>query len=92
MDDMQVLIHQLPGKYIQRLNEPDKGYIRAALAGLEEEPPKGNIKPLTGQPGTFRLTIGSYRAIFRYRENHIFVTHIDPQGQAYKKKNKESKR
>jgi mRNA interferase RelE/StbE len=74
------------------LNEPDKGHIKAALAGLEKEPPKGNIKSIAGQPDTFRLTIGSYRAIFRYKENYIFITHIDPRGQVYKKKNKGNKR
>jgi len=92
MGNMRVLLHPIPGKYLQRLNEPDKGYVKAALAGLEEEPPKGNIKPIVGQPGTFRLTIGSYRAIFCYREDHIFITHIDPRGQVYKKKNKGNKR
>jgi len=39
-----------------------------------------------GQPGIFRLTIGSYRVIFRYSEEHILVTHLDPRGQAYKKR------
>ena len=87
-----VLLHPIPGKYLERLNEPDKGHIKAALRGLEEDPPKGNIRPVICQPGTFRLTIGSYRAIFRYRDNHIFVTHLDPRGQVYNKKNKGGKR
>ena len=89
---MRVLLHRIPGKYLVRLNEPDKGHIKAALQGLEKEPPEGNIMPVTVQPGTFRLTIGSYRAIFRYRDDHIFVTHIDPRGQVYNKKNKGNKR
>jgi len=89
---MKVLLHRIPEKYLERLNEPDKGHIRAALKGLEKEPPEGNIIPVVGQPGNFRLTIGSYRALFRYRDNHVFVTHIDPRGQVYKKKNKGKKR
>ena len=89
---MQVLLHPIPGKYLDRLNEPDKGHIKAALSGLEKEPPEGNIIPVTGQSGYFRLKIGSYRALFRYRENDIFVTHIDPRGQVYNKKNKGGKR
>ncbi|MCL1993986.1 MAG: type II toxin-antitoxin system RelE/ParE family toxin [Spirochaetes bacterium] len=89
---MEAILHPIPRKYLERMNEPDKGHVKAALQRLEEEPPKGNIKPLAGQPGTFRLTIGSYRAIFRYGEEHILVTHLDPRGQAYKKKNKGKKR
>ena len=89
---MEVLVHPIPGKYLERLNEPDKGHIKNALEGLEDEPPKGNIRPIAGQPGTFRLTIGNYRAIFRYRGDHILVTHLDPRGKVYKKKNKGNKR
>ena len=89
---MEVLLHKIPKKYLERLNEPDKGHIKAALHGLEKEPPEGDIIQLSGQPGNFRLTIGSYRALFRYKENFIFVTHIDPRGQVYKKKNKGNKR
>jgi len=89
---MIVLLHPIPKKYLERLNEPDKGHIKAALQGLEKEPPEGKISPVIGQPGYFRLTIGSYRAIFRYRDNHILVTHLDPRGQAYNKKNMGGKR
>jgi mRNA interferase RelE/StbE len=89
---MQVSLHPIPGKYLDRLNEPDKGRIKAALTGLEKEPPEGNIRPVIGQPGYFRLKIGDYRALFRYRDNDIFITHIDPRGQSYNKKNKGSKR
>ena len=89
---MQVLLHPIPRKYLERLNEPDKGNIKTALQGLEQEPPAGNITPVKGQPGQFKLRIGGYRALFRYRDDHIFVTHLDPRGQVYSKKNKGSKR
>ena len=89
---MEVLLHPIPGKYLKRLNEPDKGHIKAALKGLEKEPPEGNIKPLSRQPGKYRLTMKNYRALFRYRDDHIFVTHIEPRGQVYNKKNRGNKR
>ena len=89
---MRVLLHRIPEKYLERLNEPDKGFIKTALRGLEKEPPEGNIMPVTGEPGRYRITIGSYRALFRYRDDHIFVTHLDPRGQVYNKKNKGAKR
>jgi len=89
---MQVKLHPIPRKYLERLNEPYQGNIEEALDGLEKEPPEGNIRPVTGQPGLFRLTVGSYRVLFRYTDDYIFVTHIDPRGQAYNKKNKGGKR
>jgi len=89
---MQVLLHKIPEKYLDRLNEPDNGHIKKALKGLEKEPPEGDIKPIVGQPGHFRLTIGSYRALFRFENDHIFITHLDPRGQVYSKKNRGGKR
>jgi mRNA-degrading endonuclease RelE of RelBE toxin-antitoxin system len=89
---MQVLLHPIPQKYLDRLNVPDKSRLEKALAGLEDEPPKGDIKPLTGQPGTFRARIGGFRLLFRVTDNAIYVTHIDPRGQVYSKKNKGNKR
>jgi len=89
---MLVLLHKVPRKYLDRLNEPDKGYVKKAIKGLEKEPPEGDIVPVVGQPGNFRLTIGSYRALFRYRDDHIYISHLDPRGQVYSKKNKGGKR
>ena len=82
---MQVFLHRVADKYIERLNEPNKGYIVTALAGLEDEPPKGDIIPLAGQHRIFRLKIKKYRIIFQHRGDHILVTDIVPRGQAYKK-------
>jgi mRNA-degrading endonuclease RelE of RelBE toxin-antitoxin system len=89
---MKVSVHPIAGKYLERLNEVDKNRIITALKGLEKEPPEGNILPVTGLAGYHRLKIGSYRALFRYKDNGIYVTHIDPRGQVYNKKNKGGKR
>ena len=89
---MKALLHPIPDKYLERLIATDRSRIEDAIEGLEKEPPQGDITPITGQPGTFRMRVGSYRVIFRYRENYIFITHIDLRGQAYNKKNKGGKR
>jgi mRNA-degrading endonuclease RelE of RelBE toxin-antitoxin system len=89
---MKVSVHPIAGKYLERLNEVDKDRIKSALKGLEKEPPEGNIIPITGLAGHYRLKIGSYRALFRYKDNSIYITHIEPRGQVYNKKNKRSKR
>jgi mRNA-degrading endonuclease RelE of RelBE toxin-antitoxin system len=60
--------------------------------GWKKELPEGDIRPLKGQPGFFRLRIGSYRLLFRINDKGIFITHIDPRGQVYNKKNKGGKR
>jgi mRNA interferase RelE/StbE len=89
---MQVLLRPVAAKYLERLDKPTKGHIKTALADLEKEPPEGDIRPLTGQAGYFRLRVGSFRALYRIENNTIFVTNIDPRGQAYKKKNMNKKR
>jgi mRNA interferase RelE/StbE len=89
---VEVFVHHIPAKYIARLNEPDRSRLEKAIDGLEKEPPEGDITPFSGQKGMFRLKIGGYRILFRYRDNDILVTHIDPRGQVYTKKNKGKKR
>jgi mRNA interferase RelE/StbE len=88
---MTVLLHPIAGKYLDRLDTPTKGRIKDALKGLEKEPPEGDIKPVVGQAGYFRIKVGSYRALYRIKDNAIFVTHIEPRGQAYTKKTKKGR-
>jgi mRNA interferase RelE/StbE len=58
------------------------------LDKLALDPPKGDIVPLAGQQGNWRLRIGSYRVLYHIENDAIFVTNIVPRGQAYKKKNR----
>ena len=80
---MNIVLSQAAAKYLERLNEPTKGRIIAALKKLEQEPPQGDIKALTGQEG-FRLRIGGYRVLFNMKSDIIVVTDIGPRGQMYK--------
>jgi mRNA interferase RelE/StbE len=89
---MKAILHPIAGKYLQRLNEQDRIRIKKAIEGLEENPPEGDIMSVAGQKGIFRLRIGGHRLLFRVKENSIFVTHIEPRGQVYNKKNKGGKR
>jgi mRNA interferase RelE/StbE len=88
---MTVILRKTAVKYLDHLPEPIKGQITAALTDLSEEPPEGDIKPMTGQPGYFRLRVGSYRVLFKIENNNIFVIHISPRGQAYTKKTRGKK-
>ena len=88
---MHVLLRPVVAKYIDRLSATDKNRIKLALKDLSRDPPEGDIQPLTGQSGYFRLRIGNFRALYRIENNVIFITNLDPRGQAYKKKNRGNK-
>ena len=88
---MKVLLRPIVVKYLDRLGMPDKGRIKAAFEDLAKEPPKGDIRPIVGQKGYYRLRVGAFRALYRIENDTIFVTNIDPRGQAYKKKNRRKK-
>ena len=89
---MKASLHPIADKYLNRLNANDRDRIDDAIEGLEKEPPEGDIRPVTGQPGLFRMRVGGFRLLFRIDGSRILITHIDPRGQVYKKKNKGNKR
>ena len=80
---MKTVLSPKAAKYLERLNEPTKGRIKAALKKLENEPPQGDIKSLSGQEG-FRLRVGSHRVLFGIKADTIVITDIAPRGQVYK--------
>ena len=88
---MTVLLRPIAAKYLDRMGEPNRGRIKAALQGLEKIPPEGDIRPVIGQKGYFRLRIGDFRALYRIEDDIVVVTNIDPRGQVYKKKNRGNK-
>ena len=83
---MKVLLHRSAEKYLNRLQPADRDRFDAAFTDLEKEPPEGDIRPYEGSPGFLRLRVGNYRAIFKFEDSSILVTHIEPRGQAYTKK------
>ena len=85
---MRALLHKDAEKYLNRQNAIDKKRITDAIKDLEKEPPKGDIRPYEGSKAVLRLRVGNFRAIFKYEEKYILVTHIEPRGQAYTKKTK----
>jgi len=83
---MRVLLHRSAEKYLNRLQADDRDRFKAAFTDLEKEPPVGDIRPYEGHPGALRLKVGNYRAIFIIEADSIFITYIEPRGQAYTKK------
>ena len=80
---MNVELLPKAAKYLQSMNQPDKGRIVRALEKLALEPPQGDITSLTGKDG-YRLRVGGYCVLFDVTKNSIVVHSIAPRGQAYK--------
>ena len=68
-------------KVISRMDKITKQRIRQGILDI----PKGDIKPLKGSEGSYRLRLGNWRIIFSYIDkSKILVEKIAPRGQAYK--------
>lgn len=80
---MKVELSPKAAKYLERLNQPQKGRIIKALKKLELEPPEGDIKALHGKDG-FRMRVGDCRILFDLTEQVVVVYAIAPRGEAYK--------
>jgi len=81
---MRVELSNTAKKQFNRLNEPYRSRIAAALDKLENEPPEGDIKKLQGRDG-YRVVVGTYRILFDIENDRIDVFKIAPRGQAYRK-------
>ena len=69
-------------KVLVKLDSNTAGRI---IKGIIKLPGKGDIKPLSGSSGVYRLRIGDYRVLFKaYDENNILIETISPRGNAYK--------
>lgn len=68
-------------KTINSMDRPTKARIKAAIDGI----PAGDIKPLQGAAGSYRLRVGDWRIIFSYPDaDTVLIEKIAPRGQIYK--------
>lgn len=68
-------------KAINGMDKPTKGRIKNGIEGI----PNGDIKPLIGYKGSFRLRIGDWRILFSYADAQtVIIEKIAPRGQIYK--------
>ena len=69
---------------VKVINSMDKATKQRIKAGIEKIP-KGDIKPLKGNTGTYRLRVGDWRILFSYPEHDtILIEKIGPRGGVYK--------
>ncbi len=75
-------------KYLLSLDRKTQVRILNAIQGLAQFPPVGDLKPLEGREGKFRLRVGGYRVIYSYgRDGEIIIVTIEdigPRGDIYK--------
>lgn len=68
-------------KAINSMDSQTKQRMKTAIEGI----PAGDIKPLKGSKGTYRLRVGGWRIIFSYPEKDtILIDKIEPRGEVYK--------
>ena len=68
-------------KAINSMDKKTKQRIKAALEGL----PEGDIKPLKGSRGSYRLRVGNWRVILSYpAKDTALIEKIAPRGEVYK--------
>ena len=68
-------------KKIKNMVSKDKMRVKESIMGI----PQGDIKPLKGTEGSYRLREGNWRIIFSWiNNNQIFIEKIDLRGQVYK--------
>ena len=53
-------------KALQSYDKPTRMRIRNKIDGLTLTPPVGDIKPLAGESGVYRLRVGKFRVKYEY--------------------------
>ena len=75
-------------KYLASLDRKTQIRLLQAIEELAKFPPTGDLKPLEGIKGKYRLRVGSYRIIFSYGKDGeiiiLLIEDIGPRGDIYK--------
>ena len=78
---MEIRYSKAAVKTINGMDKAAKQRIKAAI----EKIPAGDIKPLQGSKGSYRLRVGDRRVLFSYPEDDIIlIEKIGPRGDVYK--------
>ena len=78
---MEISYARAAVKVINGMDKATRQRIKAAV----EKIPAGDIKPLKGSNGSYRLRVGGWRILFSYPEHDIIlIEKIGPRGDVYK--------
>jgi len=85
----KLVVHKRAAKYLRKLPSEQKEKVKASLRQLRDSPLTypGNIKMAGKWAGYRRIKIGDWRVIYWADEqkNTVYVDHIGPRGDVYKK-------
>ncbi|MDR1668355.1 MAG: type II toxin-antitoxin system RelE/ParE family toxin [Oscillospiraceae bacterium] len=78
---MKIELSKKAAKALMSQNPPTQTRIAAGIRRI----PEGDIKPVKGSSGTFRLRVGDWRILFSYpSKDNVLIEKIAPRGDVYK--------
>ena len=69
----QILIEKRAAKFISKQPKPAQARLLTAIRLL----PQGDIKPLKGNDGVYRLRVGDYRVLYTVDNGRLIICVID---------------
>lgn len=77
---------QIERKALKFINKQSPEQKRRILAAICRLPTEGDIKPLEGNPGLFRLRVGDYRIIYSvdHGKTIVYAVKVGNRGDVYK--------
>lgn len=69
----KLICHKAAVNYLAKQEQAIQERIAESLKGLLSDPPSGDIKTIKGQPGLYRLRVGSYRILFKINHQEIYL-------------------
>lgn len=67
------IVYEKPAVKFLRKQPPEQQ--RRIIAAIHKLPDEGDIKPLTGHMGVYRLRVGAYRVIYSI-ENDVLIVRV----------------
>lgn len=82
----RLIYHRDAVKFLAKQEKAMQERVAQGLKGLIEIPPRGDIKPMKGYHGLYRLRIGTFRVLLEIQHNEkvIYIQSIDSRGGIYK--------
>ncbi len=81
----EIRIRRSALNYLNKLDVPTHRRLAAAIEGLAEVPPAGDIRPVTGQTGAYRLRVGGLRLLCHIdHQQQVIFADAGSRGDIYK--------
>lgn len=88
MNISEIRFSKVAKKYLVKMDAKNRTRVLSAIDGLLQIPPIGDVKPMEGEEGYYRLRVGGYRVVYHYDRDGVlvilFVDTIGPRGDVYK--------